>query len=84
MTQEGRSSVVLEDCLKEPELPPSPLLDETIYQVNFHATSLLSTFRFQSVVGILDKYVNIGQGWRKRLFLLQGGVVRYYKVKRIL
>lgn len=34
MTQEGRSSVVLEDCLKEPELPPSPLLDEAIYQVN--------------------------------------------------
>ena len=28
------------------------------------------------------KYVNIGSGWRHRLFVLQDGVLRYYKVPR--
>lgn len=32
------------------------------------------------VVGVLDKYVNLGKGWRKRLFVLQRGLLRYYKV----
>lgn len=35
----------------------------------------------QVVVGILMKYVNIGSGWRHRLFVLQDGVLRYYKVR---
>ncbi|KAK9834197.1 hypothetical protein WJX81_007601 [Elliptochloris bilobata] len=34
----------------------------------------------QIVVGVLVKYVNIGKGWHHRLFVLQNGVLRYYKV----
>ncbi|KAK2078356.1 hypothetical protein QBZ16_003196 [Prototheca wickerhamii] len=34
----------------------------------------------QIVAGILLKYVNLGAGWRHRLFVLQDGVIRYYKV----
>ena len=34
----------------------------------------------QIVVGMLLKYVNIGAGWRHRLFVLRDGVLRYYKV----
>jgi hypothetical protein len=35
----------------------------------------------QIVVGMLLKYVNLGAGWRQRLFVLQDGVLRYYKVR---
>jgi hypothetical protein len=31
-------------------------------------------------VGVLVKFVNIGKGWHKRLFVLQAGVLKYYKV----
>ena len=34
----------------------------------------------QIYVGVLVKYVNFGKGWRHRLFVLKGGVLRYYKV----
>lgn len=34
----------------------------------------------QIVVGVLYKYVNITSGWRPRLFVLHGGVLRYYKI----
>ena len=34
----------------------------------------------QIVAGVLIKYVNFGKGWRHRLFVLQNGVLRYYKV----
>jgi hypothetical protein len=33
------------------------------------------------VAGVLIKYVNFGKGWRHRLFVLQNGVLRYYKVR---
>lgn len=29
---------------------------------------------------MLLKYVNLGSGWRHRLFVLHNGVLRYYKV----
>lgn len=35
----------------------------------------------QIYVGVLVKYVNFGKGWRHRLFVLKGGVLRYYKVR---
>ncbi len=35
----------------------------------------------QIVAGVLIKYVNFGKGWRHRLFVLQNGVLRYYKVR---
>ena len=34
----------------------------------------------QVVVGVLTKYVNLGKGWRHRLFVLKNGVLQYYKV----
>ena len=34
----------------------------------------------QIIAGVLVKYVNFGKGWRHRLFVLQDGVLRYYKV----
>ena len=30
---------------------------------------------------MLMKYVNLGAGWRHRLFVLQDGVLRYYKAR---
>lgn len=35
----------------------------------------------QIVAGVLLKYVNLGAGWRHRLFVLEDGVLRYYKVR---
>ena len=35
----------------------------------------------QITAGVLVKYVNLGKGWRRRLFVLQGDVVRYYKAR---
>lgn len=35
----------------------------------------------QVVVGVLLKYVRLGTGWRTRLFVLDGGVLQYYKVQ---
>lgn len=28
----------------------------------------------------MSKWVNLGKGWRPRLFVLKGGVLRYYRV----
>jgi hypothetical protein len=36
----------------------------------------------QIVAGVLTKWVNLGQGWRHRLFVLRHGVLRYYRVRR--
>ncbi|URE25250.1 oxysterol-binding protein [Musa troglodytarum] len=33
-----------------------------------------------AVAGVLWKWVNYGKGWRSRWFVLQGGVLSYYKV----
>lgn len=33
-----------------------------------------------SVAGILYKWVNYGKGWRSRWFVLEDGVLSYYKV----
>eukprot|EP00899_Mesostigma_viride_P007189 jgi/Mesvir1/16471/Mv25057-RA.1 len=32
------------------------------------------------VVGVLDKWVNLGKGWQPRCFVLDKGVLRYYKL----
>lgn len=34
----------------------------------------------QIVVGVLEKYVNLAQRWRRRVFVVQRGVLRYYRV----
>mmetsp|Transcript_19049 Transcript_19049/g.57551 ORF Transcript_19049/g.57551 Transcript_19049/m.57551 type:complete len:776 (+) Transcript_19049:336-2663(+) len=36
--------------------------------------------RGQIVAGIMSKWVNLGKGWRPRLFVLKGGVLRYYRI----
>nr|CAD1835125.1 unnamed protein product [Ananas comosus var. bracteatus] len=35
-----------------------------------------------AVAGVLYKWTNFGKGWRRRLFLLRGGVLTYYKLRR--
>ena len=35
----------------------------------------------QVVAGVLVKFVNLGKGWRSRLFVLKHGVLRYYRVR---
>lgn len=34
----------------------------------------------QIVAGVMSKWVNLGKGWRPRLFVLKDGVLRYYRV----
>eukprot|EP00898_Chlorokybus_atmophyticus_P008225 jgi/Chlat1/8403/Chrsp80S07909 len=34
----------------------------------------------RTVMGVLEKWVNFGAGWQPRFFVLQGGVLSYYKV----
>lgn len=36
----------------------------------------------QIVAGVMTKWVNLGQGWRHRLFVLRDGRLRYYRVSR--
>ena len=43
--------------------------------------ALLLPCPLQIVVGMLLKYTNLSTGWRHRLFVLQDGVLRYYKVR---
>jgi hypothetical protein len=48
--------------------------------VNVWVLGAHSVMDRQIVAGVLLKYVNLGKGWRHRLFILKGGVLRYYKV----
>lgn len=34
-----------------------------------------------AVAGVLHKWVNYGKGWRSRWFVLEGGVLSYYKLR---
>ena len=36
------------------------------------------------MAGVLVKFVNLGKGWRSRLFVLKHGVLRYYRVRALL
>ncbi|CAD7703019.1 unnamed protein product [Ostreobium quekettii] len=58
-----------EEVFRLPEPPPSPLLSEDACQ---------------AVVGVLEKYVNIAKGWRHRVFVVQRGVLRYYRADQSL
>jgi len=42
---------------------------------------LMDCAGLQIVAGVLTKWVNLGQGWRHRLFVLKDGVLRYYRVR---
>jgi hypothetical protein len=54
--------------------------------VNLHFTWYSSILMVvtQVIAGIVQKYVNFGNGWRARLFVLENGVLKYYKVLRAL
>ncbi|EFN52750.1 hypothetical protein CHLNCDRAFT_138340 [Chlorella variabilis] len=59
--------------------PSGPSQHDAAMVPRLPSTSLLSKQQ-QIVVGMLMKYVNLGAGYRHRLFVLQDGVLRYYKV----
>ncbi|XP_022726916.1 oxysterol-binding protein-related protein 1D-like isoform X1 [Durio zibethinus] len=61
--------------------------DKSSPSVTNHASAALSDEPFigevttvHGVAGILYKWVNYGKGWRSRWFLLEDGVLSYYKV----
>ncbi|GFQ02715.1 oxysterol-binding protein-related protein 1d [Phtheirospermum japonicum] len=45
-----------------------------------HGDTCAESDEIKSVVGILYKWVNYGKGWRERWFVLEDGVLSYYKV----
>lgn len=47
---------------------------------DLHAEKCEENDDIKSVVGILYKWVNYGKGWRERWFVLEDGVLSYYKV----
>ena len=59
-------------------LPPcTPLVQDTILA---HPGSDRCA-AWQIAAGVLVKFVNLGKGWRSRLFVLKHGVLRYYRVR---
>ncbi|KAL0447198.1 UNVERIFIED_CONTAM: Oxysterol-binding protein-related protein 1D [Sesamum latifolium] len=47
---------------------------------DLQAEKCVESDEVKSVVGILYKWVNYGKGWRERWFVLEDGVLSYYKV----
>ncbi|KAL0357835.1 UNVERIFIED_CONTAM: Oxysterol-binding protein-related protein 1D [Sesamum calycinum] len=47
---------------------------------DLHADKCEENDEVKSVAGILYKWVNYGKGWRERWFVLEDGVLSYYKV----
>ncbi|KAL0327318.1 UNVERIFIED_CONTAM: Oxysterol-binding protein-related protein 1D [Sesamum angustifolium] len=47
---------------------------------DLQAEKCVESDEIKSVVGILYKWVNYGKGWRERWFVLEDGVLSYYKV----
>ena len=89
----GNISVELQEAMARPQLAPHPMYKQvtaerkhstriTIVYEDAYA-SLMASLNApgQIVAGVLIKYVNFGKGWRHRLFVLQNGVLRYYKVR---
>ena len=83
----------LQLAMERPDLDPHPMYNQAsgsavgllrlvicyLFLALFPSESRASV-RVQIVAGVLIKYVNFGKGWRHRLFVLQDGVLRYYKV----
>ena len=83
----------LQLAMERPDLDPHPmynqargsamcmlrLVEHCLFLALFPSESRASV-GVQIVAGVLIKYVNFGKGWRHRLFVLQDGVLRYYKV----
>ncbi|KAL0909576.1 hypothetical protein M5K25_020457 [Dendrobium thyrsiflorum] len=56
--------------------------DFTSTRISFHdaAELRLNDVVGNGIAGILHKWVNYGRGWRPRWFILQDGVLSYYKI----
>ncbi|KAJ3672929.1 hypothetical protein LUZ60_006303 [Juncus effusus] len=67
-----------------PPPPPPPLRSRSLNQSL--SSALRASFRealipaHADISGILYKWVNYGKGWRPRWFVLQDGVLSYYKI----
>lgn len=89
----GNLSVELQEAMARPQLDPHPMYKQVSAGHDFYHDNRVSSRRVcasltascyvpgQIVAGVLIKYVNFGKGWRHRLFVLQNGVLRYYKVR---
>ncbi|XP_020237570.1 oxysterol-binding protein-related protein 1C [Cajanus cajan] len=60
----------LQHCIANGSLPPAPAA------VDVRINDLVGN----GISGILHKWVNYGKGWRPRWFVLQDGVLSYYKI----
>ena len=83
----------LQLAMERPDLDPHPMYNQArtfamsvlrfvkycLFLALFPSESI-APVGVQIVAGVLVKYVNFGKGWRHRLFVLQDGVLRYYKV----
>lgn len=66
--------------------PPPPARSRSLSANASASLSLRASFRdallptHHEISGILYKWVNYGKGWRPRWFVLQDGVLSYYKI----
>ncbi|KAI3825559.1 hypothetical protein L1987_07049 [Smallanthus sonchifolius] len=58
-------------------LPPPYIVNNHHVLTNGVAVPPIAT---TTISGILDKWVNCGKGWKPRWFVLQDGVISYYKI----
>ena len=65
-------------CLRSPH-PSTPTPPGSWYQLPLTVPDCHAVR--QIVAGVLVKFVNLGKGWRSRLFVLKHGVLRYYRVR---
>lgn len=59
---------------------PSTSDPTTLDATNQMDTKLNDVFGGHGICGVLQKWVNYGKGWKPRWFLLEDGVVSYYKI----
>ncbi|RWW69355.1 hypothetical protein BHE74_00023038 [Ensete ventricosum] len=66
--------------------PAPEILASASFRSSFHDAPLehrevrLNNIVSNGIAGILHKWVNYGKGWRPRWFVLQDGVLSYYKI----
>ncbi|XP_042467865.1 oxysterol-binding protein-related protein 1C-like isoform X2 [Zingiber officinale] len=74
-------------CLSAPhrsfpsELSASASLRSSFHDALDHRGTRLNNVVGNGISGMLYKWVNYGKGWRPRWFMLQDGVLSYYKIR---
>ncbi|KAH9299505.1 hypothetical protein KI387_031187, partial [Taxus chinensis] len=58
----------------------SPSATSSVCSLETAETTKVNNIAAESTAGILYKWVNYGKGWRTRWFMLQDGVLSYYKI----